>query len=250
MKKHMSILSLLLAILFLMGGCSSIEQSPLDATPVQSKQITIPTYSREEIISSPNEAKQLLVEGNYRFRTGNILSKDYSITRRSELAQEGQHPFAVVVSCSDSRVPPEDLFDQALGDLFVVRVAGNVITPIELGSIEYAVEHLKVPLVLVLGHEKCGAVTAAVEGGEAPGSIGAIIEKIKPAIAEAKNTTLSHETLIEKSIELNVLNALKDINSSPIIQHTLGENLKLEGGMYYLETGEVQWISSLSDDNE
>jgi carbonic anhydrase len=243
-KKTCGIISLLLTSLLFMGGCNATEQSTPNVTPIQSKQISIPTYAREEIITNPNKAKQLLVEGNKRFGTGNFLNKDYSLTRRVELAQKGQHPFAVVVSCSDSRVPPEDIFDQALGDLFVIRVAGNVITPIELGSIEYAVEHLKVPFVLVLGHEKCGAVTAAVEGGEVAGSIGAIVDKIKPAITQAQNKTLSPKNLIKESTELNVLNALKDIKISPVIKHALGENLQLEGGMYYLETGEVQWIPS------
>lgn len=241
MKKRIPILCILLLAL-LMGGCNSVKESTPDAIPVQSKQISDSTYTRKEHITSPIEAKQLLIKGNKRFLTGNMLGKDYSLTRRSELAEKGQHPFAVVVSCSDSRVPPESLFDQALGDLFVVRVAGNVITPIELGSIEYAVEHLKVPLVLVLGHEKCGAVTAAVEGGEVPGSIGAITEKINPAIEQAKETSRSQEELIEKSIELNVLRALKDIKTSPIIDHALGENLKLEGGVYHLEAGDVMWI--------
>lgn len=226
-----------------MSGCSATKKSTYDATPVQSSQISVPTlYTRAEVITSPDQAKQLLIEGNNRFYSGNILMKDFSPPRRRELAQNGQHPFAVVVSCSDSRVPPEELFDQALGDLFVVRVAGNVITPVELGSIEYAVEHLKVPLIMVLGHEQCGAVTAAVEGGELPGSIGAIAEKIKPAIDQVQDTTTTKEALIEKSVEQNVLNALTDIRRSPIITHALVENLKLYGGKYRLETGEVQWI--------
>ena len=92
--------------------------------------IATPVYKRTEIISSPDAAKQLLIDGNRRFVSGKPLSKDLSITRRTDLMKNGQHPFAVIVSCSDSRVPPELLFDQALGDLFVIRVAGNVITPL------------------------------------------------------------------------------------------------------------------------
>ncbi|MDA8226259.1 MAG: carbonic anhydrase [Desulfitobacterium hafniense] len=103
-------------------------------------------------------------------------------------------------------------------------------------------EHLKVPLVLVLGHEKCGAVTAALEGGKFPGTIGAIVEKIKPAINQVKDTTLTKEAIIEKCTELNVQNAIRDISQSPIIKHALGENLKLYGGKYHLETGEVKWL--------
>lgn len=235
----------LLTIIFLLGGCSATEQSNFDAAPVQSSQVTIPEqYTRAEVISSPDQALQLLSEGNNRFSSGSILPKDMSSARRTELAINGQHPFAVIVSCSDSRVSPEDLFDQALGDLFVVRVAGNVITPVELGSVEYAVEHLNVPLVMVLGHEKCGAVTAAVEGGELTGSIAVIADKIQPAIEQVRDNTLTQDALIEESSRLNVLNALKDIRQSLIIQHALGENLKLYGGMYGLETGQIQWIDA------
>ncbi|WP_425801286.1 carbonic anhydrase [Desulfitobacterium sp. Sab5] len=223
MKKFMSLLGLLLIGTLLLSGCSSKD-----------------VYSRPEIISSPDQAKELLIAGNQRFMSGNILAKDLSSNRRSELSK-GQHPFAVIVSCSDSRVPPEEIFDQALGDLFVVRVAGNVITPVELGSVEYAVEHLKVPLVLVLGHEKCGAITAAVEGGKALGSISAITEKIMPALKEIKNTEGDKETVIEKTAELNVLNSLQSISQSPVIKHALGESHKLYGGKYRLETGEIQW---------
>lgn len=225
MKKFMPLLGLLLTSTLLLSGCSSKD-----------------VYSRPEIISSPDQAKELLIAGNQRFISGRILLKDLSANRRSELSK-GQHPFAVIISCSDSRVPPEEIFDQALGDLFVVRVAGNVITPVELGSVEYAVEHLKVP-VLVLGHEKCGAVTATVEGGEVPGSISTITEKIKPALNEVKNTEGNKETVIEKTAELNVLNSLKSINQSPVIKHALGENLKLYGGKYRLKTGETQWLDT------
>ncbi|OLN29370.1 carbonic anhydrase [Desulfosporosinus metallidurans] len=152
--------------------------------------------------------------------------------------KNGQHPFAVIVSCSDSRVPPELLFDQALGDLFVVRVAGNVVTPVEMGSIEYAVEHLKVPLVVVLGHEECGAVTAAVQGGETHGSIAAIIEKIKPAVNEARVTKATGKDLIEKSADLNIQNALMDIAKSPIIKEGVEtKQVRVIGAKYDLDEG-------------
>ena len=106
------------------------------------------------------------------------------VERRKELV-EGQHPFAIILCCSDSRVPPEVIFDQGLGDLFIVRTAGNVFDNIALGSIEYAVEHLEVPLLVVLGHGQCGAVTATVEGGHAPGHISNVVEAIQPAVVKA-----------------------------------------------------------------
>ncbi|MEK7804022.1 MAG: carbonic anhydrase, partial [Deltaproteobacteria bacterium] len=108
---------------------------------------------------SADEALKKLIDGNNRFVQSAQAQKDIGNNRRTELTK-GQHPFAVILSCSDSRVPPEHIFDQGLGDIFVVRVAGNVADSIELGSVEYAAEHLGVPLILVLGHQSCGAVKA------------------------------------------------------------------------------------------
>jgi carbonic anhydrase len=106
-------------------------------------------------------------------------------TRQRELTN-GQHPHAQILGCSDSRVPPEIIFDQGLGDLFVVRVAGNVATDTELGSLEYGAEHLHIPLIVVLGHESCGAVTAAVQGGEVEGHITALLSLLKPAVEKSR----------------------------------------------------------------
>ena len=143
MKKPLIYITpLLLSIAILLSGCESriLPSSDKQSSNVENlavqQAITVPVYRRAEIISSSDEAKQLLIDGNGRFTSGKPLTKDLSSTRRGDLMKDGQHPFAVIVSCSDSRVPPELLFDQALGDLFVVRVAGNVVTPVELGSIE------------------------------------------------------------------------------------------------------------------
>ncbi|MEG3069594.1 MAG: carbonic anhydrase [Candidatus Syntrophopropionicum ammoniitolerans] len=104
---------------------------------------------------SSNEALQLLQEGNKRFSTGEFATKDLGQARRDELIIKGQDPFAIIITCSDSRVPPELIFDSGLGDLFVIRTAGNVLDPVGMGSAEYAVEHLGTPLLIVLGHDKC-----------------------------------------------------------------------------------------------
>lgn len=133
----------------------------------------------------PEKALARLMEGNRRHVQHRELHPDMEVKRRHDLATAGQHPFAVILGCADSRVPPELLFDQGLGDLFVVRDAGNVIDDEILGSIEYAVEHLGVRLVVVLGHEKCGAVSAAVSGGEAHGHIKAVVDAIQPAVEES-----------------------------------------------------------------
>lgn len=212
------------------------------------KAVTAPSaqvYQRQEIIKSPDEALNLLKDGNARFAGEKILPDNLGDERREELKKNGQHPFAVIVSCSDSRVPPEIIFDQALGDLFVVRVAGNVIDPVALGSVEYAVEHLGSPLIVVMGHEKCGAVTATVKGGEAPGSIGAIVEKIKPAADKARETGLSGDQLVEKATELNVEISMVELEKSAIIKELVEQGkLKIVGAKYHLGSGQVQWLES------
>ena len=242
--------TLLLSLALIVIGCgrqtlplSDKLTSNMENLEVQ-QTIAVPVYKRTEIITSPDEAKQLLINGNERFTSGKPFSKDLSSTRRGDLMRNGQHPFAVIVSCSDSRVPPELLFDQALGDLFVVRVAGNVVTPVVLGSIEYAVEHLKTPLVVVLGHEACGAVTAAVQGEAIHGSIGAVIEKIKPSIDRAKVTGLTGKALIEMSTDFNMQNAMKDISKSPIIKECVEvKQVKIIGLKYDLDEGVLKFIN-------
>lgn len=237
-----------ISMAMLLSGCRSQtptanEQVESNISADQEVMAHLPVYKRAEMISSADEALQLLMDGNERFSTGKLLSKDLSFTRRSNLLKNGQQPFAVIVSCSDSRVPPELLFDQALGDLFVVRVAGNVVTPVGLGSVEYAVEHLKVPLVAVLGHEECGAVTAAVQGGETHGSIGAIIEKIQPAVEDARAMGTTGKGLIETSTDLNIHNALKDLLKSPIIKEgVIAKEVEVLGMKYDLDRGILEVI--------
>ncbi len=134
---------------------------------------------------APAEAISKLKEGNGRYTSGNLQHPGQTSERRAELAKT-QHPFATILSCSDSRVPPEIVFDQGLGDLFIVRVAGNVINDEGLGSVEYSVDHLGSRLILVLGHQNCGAVKAARETiaakGNAPGHIESLVTAIKPAV--------------------------------------------------------------------
>ncbi|HEY8911106.1 MAG TPA: carbonic anhydrase [Desulfosporosinus sp.] len=250
MRKGISYIgAALLSLTLILSGCGA-QTAPKtgaqtsDAVNPAAQQVIANVYKRTEVISSPDVAMQLLIEGNNRFITGKPLSKDFSATRRMDLMKNGQHPFAVIVSCSDSRVPPELLLDQALGDLFVIRVAGNVITPVEMGSVEYAVEHLKSPLVLVLGHEGCGAVTATVQGGETPGSIAAITDKIKPAVVEAKALGLTGNDLIEKSIDINIKNALSDISKSPVIKEGVeAKKIKVMGAKYDLDEGALKFIN-------
>lgn len=179
-------------------------------------------------------AQQMLIDGNKRFVEGKLSTYDVGIGRRIQLSH-GQYPFATVITCSDSRVPPELIFDQALGSIFVVRVAGNVLDAITLGSVEYAVEHLNTKLVVVMGHEKCGAVKAAVDGGHVPPNIGAIAAKIQPAVdfARAGNPINIYEAATDAHIT-NMVNVLKD---DPVIITNAG--VKTVGAKYHFESGEV-----------
>jgi carbonic anhydrase len=132
-----------------------------------------------------NALLKKLSDGNTRFVTSHMIHPNISDIRRTEVAQ-GQKPFAVILTCSDSRVPPEIIFDQGLGDLFVIRTAGEVVDDIAIASIEYAIEHLGVKLIVVMGHQKCGAVDAAVKGGKFTLHIDQLVEEIMPAVKKAK----------------------------------------------------------------
>lgn len=186
---------------------------------------------------SADEALRKLVAGNQRFISATQARPNQTIERRMEIST-AQKPFAVIVSCSDSRVPPEVLFDLGLGDLFVIRTAGHVVTDVEVGSIEYAVEHLGVPLVLVLGHERCGAVKATVDGGESPGSIGSICKLIQPAVDKAK---FQGGDVWDNSVKNHVANVAERIGQSPIVRTAVqAGRLKMMRGYYDLDEGTVK----------
>lgn len=187
-----------------------------------------------------DQALQKLMDGNARFVSGNVEHPDQSAERRAEVVS-GQHPFAIIVGCSDSRVPPEIIFDQGIGDIFVVRTAGQVMDDAALGSIEYGAEHLGVPLVVVLGHDSCGAVKATVEGGEAPGHIASLVEAIQPAVDEARKEA-SEEELLNASIDINIKNIVDQLETSEPILSELVKNgeLTIVGARYHLDSGEVE----------
>ncbi|AIF52957.1 carbonic anhydrase [Pelosinus sp. UFO1] len=184
-------------------------------------------------------ALRRLIGGNERYVTENFAVIDVGVERREELAEEGQYPFAVVVCCSDSRVPPEIVFDQGLGDLFVVRTAGEVVDDIALGSVEYAIEHLGVNLIVVLGHEDCGAVKAAVEDSDEPGHIALIIEAIKPAVEKAKT---QQGDLLDNAIKENVDLNICRLKASRLIRTAmLTDCLKIIGAIYDIYDGYVEF---------
>ena len=185
----------------------------------------------------PDQALARLIEGNKRFVRHKEQHPDETPGRRKEL-ESGQHPFAVILSCSDSRVPPELIFDEGLGDLFVIRLAGNVLDDDALASIEYAVEHLHTRLILVLGHEKCGAVSAAVEGGEAPGHLAALVAAIQPSVQEVKDLP---GDMVHNCVLANARQSARQIRESePILKDLVQKgNVKVVAAVYALDAGAV-----------
>lgn len=198
------------------------------------------SHSSAAPTETPDTALARLVAGNQRFASGNTEHPQQSIDRVHELAQS-QAPFAVILGCADSRVPGEVVFDQGLGNLFDVRVAGNVVTPEVVGSIEYAVAYLKTPLVVVLGHERCGAVSAAVQGGELEGSIPSLVKAIAPALARVKGRT---GNAVENAVVANIQYQVeKLLQASPVIQEAVrAGKLKVIGGRYDLDEGTVTLV--------
>src|SRR6266571_688995 len=242
-----------LALIVLVAGGLSCNQLVCAGGPAHADQAIVP----------PAEAMSRLREGNGRYTRGNpqhphessedralLATNSYEnaslifpdMTKRREELTKSQHPFAVVVGCSDSRVPPEIVFDQGLGDLFVVRVAGNVIDDHSLGSVEYAVDHLVVRLIMVLGHQRCGAVKAAKETIAAKTKAPAHIQSLVTAIQPAVEATVKDD--LEATVEANVKNVTQALRSSvPILKPKVDSGeLKVVGAYYSLDTGSVAFL--------
>lgn len=189
---------------------------------------------------TPDAALQKLIDGNKRFVKHRPQHPDQSAVRLQQVAQ-AQHPFATILSCADSRVPAEIVFDQGIGDIFDVRIAGNIVIPEALGSIEYAVSLLNTPLLMVLGHERCGAVTAAVQQEELLGDIGTFVKAIKPAVERVKNQS---GDAVENAVVANVKYQIERLQRSQILTERLESGkLKIVGGRYDLDTGKVSIIA-------
>src|ERR1035437_9029312 len=225
MKRYL--LYLLLMSQFLGAGFSQQATTPQPAFAVAAQ------------IPSAESVWTDLMEGNQRFVSGRTKTVDVVPLRQALV--KGQMPKVVVLACSDSRVSPEILFDKNLGDLFVVRSAGNIADAIGVGSIEYAVEHLGSSVLVVMGHTKCGAVTAACSGEKMPSaSLQAIVDKIDPAVARAAKSAKGNE-LIEGAIVQNVHRSAQDVlASSEILQHFVADGkLKVIEAEYQLDSGAV-----------
>ena len=188
---------------------------------------------------SADSALQALKTGNQRFVDNITLHPHQDKALRDKLSNSGQTPMAAILSCSDSRVPAELLFDLGFGDLFVIRVAGNVPGEDETGSIEYAVDHLGVPLVVVLGHTKCGAVSAAVQGAKVPGALGQLLARLNGAALSvaALPDDAKMSAAVNKNVELGVCLLPAQ---SPVLAKAVAEGrVKIVGAVYHLEDGRV-----------
>jgi len=194
------------------------------------------------------EALQKLLKGNLRFIANKGEACRRSTARLRRKLASGQTPSAIILSCSDSRVPPELIFDQSLGEIFVVRVAGNVPDPVVLGSIEYAAEHFGASLLMVLGHKRCGAVIAAVkaQSGKAEGNLEAILQALAPAVDKARRDAKGKETseVIEAAVNNNITLAAQALYKNSPVLRTLVRKKKLTvvGAKYDLDDGTVRLI--------
>lgn len=198
----------------------------------------ISVYGQE--INPTKNPKERLIQGNQRYVTSTTVCHEDWTAKRSALI-EGQKPFAIIVACSDSRVPPEIVFDQSLGDLFVVRVAGNVIDDFAIGSIEYGISVLGANLLIVLGHSNCGAVDAALKDMHFDNHIQQVVNEIRPAVVATKGES---GDLLEKTIKANVKNVEDKLKTSkPLIAGLLEKgSLTILGGYYDLKSGKVEFL--------
>jgi carbonic anhydrase len=193
------------------------------------------------------DALAFLKEGNARFVAMKMEHPDTSSARREETAVNGQKPFAIVLGCADSRVPVEMIFDQGIGNIFTVRVAGNIaVDSSVVGSLEYAAGHLHVPLLVILGHTQCGAVEAAVSGAKLEGSLRDIQEQIEPVVKEAKleYPDLHGSALTTKVVQQNAFQVERDLRSeSEEIRELVAQGaLKIVPAIYDVKTGKVDWL--------
>ncbi len=200
--------------------------------------LTAPVYS-----VTPTEALQKLKDGNERFTSGKQTCTT-NLLQELEESKEKQKPYAAILCCSDSRVPPELIFDESLGKLFVIRVAGNVATDVTLGSIEYAVAVLKVPLVVVLGHEACGVLEAALEGAkDLPPFIRDLVKEASLSAEEAKKEAKNNDNLVHQAVVKNVEFQMQELSEKSNVLNKAVKNQQIlfQGAVFHFQDGSVEW---------
>lgn len=198
------------------------------------------TLGAEAPPTSADAALAELKAGNARY-VAKTYQRPHQTAARQHALESGQSPHCTILTCADSRVPPEIIFDEGLGDIFDVRVAGNVAGDDEIASIEYAAEHLHTPLVVVMGHSHCGAVSAAVEGGTLPGKLPTLMAAIRPAVDQSASEPGDR---IANAVRDNVVHVVEQLRASkPVLSELVTEGkLRIVGAVYSLETGKVEWL--------
>ena len=192
-------------------------------------------------VTTADQALRQLKEGNRRFVAGEMIHPDQTVDRRREVAK-GQQPFAIIFGCVDSRVPPEIVFDRGLGDVLVIRTAGHALDSASLNSVEFGVHELGIPLVMVLGHQRCGAVAATVEavekGAKPHGRVGELVAAIKPAVEKVKGQP---GDLLDNAVKANIELTVKKLRTSKsLAEFTERGRIKIVGAHYDLGTGAVE----------
>ena len=223
------------------NNTTSSTNSTAETTSSVVSQVTNPDYQKPENISTADDAKKALEAGNKAYKDGNI---DITATDadRTDLSENGQKPYAVVITCSDSRVPPELIFNSGLGELFTIRTAGNVVADFETGSVEYGVDHLGAPLVVVMGHTKCGAVAGAIEG-HAEGHVEDIIHDILPSVEQARQNAKGEDEIATLAETYNVQNSINQLRESEILSKAEQEGkIQIVGAIYDITTGDVKFL--------
>jgi carbonic anhydrase len=218
------------------------EAAPDEAMPAAAKA---PTKEVSAKVTA-DAAHALLKEGNLRWSSGRTTSPNVDAQRMATLADQGQTPFATVITCSDSRIPVERVFDRGVGDLFVIRVAGNRAGDSETGTVEYGVEHLKTPLLVVMGHSKCGAVAAAASKAQLHGKVAQLVAGIEPAVERARrlNPGADEKELASLAIRENVWQTIFDLyrTSSTVRAMVQKGDVKVVGAVYDIATGKVEFL--------
>jgi len=235
-----------LKLMLIVGTACLLPATLCGAAGLANPPASAGTPSASSKVDLTDHALRLMQEGNQRFTEGKSVHPNTDVFRIGDTGEHGQHPFAAIVTCADSRLPVERLFDRGVGDLFVVRVAGNIGSANQAGSIEYACEHLGTQLVVVMGHTKCGAVKAAVAGADAGKNIGSLLQHIIPAVqtTRAKHPELTGEALVDAVVRENVWETIEDMlkSSSILREKIVAGDVRMVGAVYDVENGRVEWI--------
>jgi carbonic anhydrase len=218
-------------------GAGAVGITLVASTLGQALAPTVPAIAQNNI--TPDEALRKLMDGNKRFVAQKRKSPNQDVVRLNEVAK-GQKPYAAILGCADSRVPSEIVFDQGLGDLFVCRVAGNIAIAEEVGSLEFGAAVLGTKVIMVMGHERCGAVDATMKGASVPGQIGSLLDAIRPSLAKAKG--LPGDPL-ENACKANITYQVEQLKKSPVLTDLIAAGkLKIVGGYYDLDNGTVSLV--------